>query len=157
MMTIKQYMVDAFADSVFKGNQAAICITKKPLGEDIMQNIAVENNFSETAFLVPESGAEGRYSLRWFTPGGEIDLCGHATLASAYAVGHCIAPGTDHVVFDTKSGKLAVDIEGDLISMDLPAYQSKQIEVTDAMEQAFGGRPLLSEGIVTHWSLGKRW
>lgn len=142
-MAITQYMIDAFADTVFKGNQAAVCATKEPLASAIMQNIAIENNFSETAFLVPFVGKKGRYSLRWFTPGGEIDLCGHATLASAFAVGNFIAPGTKHIVFDTMSGELFIEIEDDgMISMDMPAYQPKQIEVTDTMEQAYGVRPL---------------
>lgn len=142
-MAIAQYMIDAFADFVFKGNQAAVCATKEPLASAIMQNIAIENNFSETAFLVPFVGKKGRYSLRWFTPGGEIDLCGHATLASAFAVGNFIAPGTKHIVFDTMSGELFIEIEDDgMISMDMPAYQPKQIEVTDTMEQAYGVRPL---------------
>lgn len=142
-MAITQYVIDAFTDTVFKGNQAAVCATEEPLADAIMQNIAIENNFSETAFLVPIADKEGCYSLRWFTPGGEIDLCGHATLASAFAVGNFIAPGTKHIVFDTLSGELFVEIEEDgVISMDMPAYQPKQVAVTDAMKQAYGVRPL---------------
>lgn len=140
-MAIKQYMVDAFAESVFTGNQAAVCITEEALDEEIMQNIAIENNFSETAFLVPGS-EEGRYSLRWFTPGGEIDLCGHATLASAFVVGRYADPGVERVTFDTKSGELAAEIGTNLIAMNMPVYHSKQVEVTDAMECAFGVRPV---------------
>lgn len=142
-MAITQYMIDAFADTVFKGNQAAVCVTEEPLADAIMQSIAIENNFSETAFLVPFAGKEGCYSLRWFTPGGEIDLCGHATLASAFTVANFIAPGTKHIVFDTLSGELFIEIEDNgMISMDMPAYQPKQVAVTDAMEQAYGVRPL---------------
>ena len=77
---MKQYIVDAFAETVFSGNQAAVCVTDAPLPDDLMQKIAIENNFSETAFAVPEQDA---YRLRWFTPGGEIDFCGHATLGTA--------------------------------------------------------------------------
>lgn len=141
-MVIEQYMVDAFADEVFKGNQAAVCITEEPLSEEVMQSVAIENNFSETAFLVPIPGMKERYSLRWFTPGGEVDLCGHATLASAFVVGRCIAPGTKHVTFDTMSGELVAEIECGTVSMDLPAYRSKQVEVTDAMKHVFGVRPV---------------
>lgn len=141
-MPIRQYMVDAFAESVFKGNQAAICVTDEPLGERMMQSIAIENNFSETAFLVPQPGEGVRYSLRWFTPGGEIDLCGHATLASAFVVSRHLVPGVKRIVFDTKSGDLATEISNGLISMDMPACESKPVEVTDSMERAFGVRPL---------------
>ncbi|MBQ4401149.1 MAG: PhzF family phenazine biosynthesis protein, partial [Synergistaceae bacterium] len=80
---MKQYVVDAFTDKIFSGNQAAICVMTSWPDEKLMMNVARENNFSETAFIVKE---EGKYHLRWFTPGGEIDLCGHATLASAYVV-----------------------------------------------------------------------
>ena len=79
---MKQYIVDAFTDKIFSGNQAAICVMSSWPCEKLMMNIARENNFSETAFIVKESG--GKYHLRWFTPEAEIDLCGHATLASAY-------------------------------------------------------------------------
>ena len=80
---IKQYVVDAFTDHLFSGNPAAVCILDEWLPDATLQNIATENNLSETAFLVKESNA---YHLRWFTPGGEIDLCGHATLATAFVV-----------------------------------------------------------------------
>ena len=82
---MKQYIVDAFTDTVFKGNPAAVCILDAWIPEGIMMKIAMENRFSETAFAVQEGGA---YHLRWFTPGGEIDLCGHATLAAAYVIFH---------------------------------------------------------------------
>ena len=78
---MKQYVVDAFTDQVFHGNQAAVCVLDEWLPEELMINIAGENNFSETAFTVREGE---KWHLRWFTPGGEIDLCGHATLATAY-------------------------------------------------------------------------
>ena len=81
MKEIKQYIVDAFTDKVFSGNQAAVCLPDEVLSPELMQKIAVENNFSETAFAVK---SDDGYDLRWFTPGGEIDLCGHATLATAH-------------------------------------------------------------------------
>lgn len=80
---MKQYIVDAFTDKVFGGNPAAVCIMDSWPSDDLMMNITVENNLSETAFAVREGS---RYRLRWFTPGGEIDLCGHATLATAFVL-----------------------------------------------------------------------
>ena len=82
-LTLKQYVVDAFTDRVFAGNPAAICVLEQWLPDELMLAIAKENNLSETAFTVKNSSG---YELRWFTPGGEIDLCGHATLATAYVL-----------------------------------------------------------------------
>ena len=81
---MKQYIVDAFTDKVFAGNPAAVCLPESWPQDSLLQSIAIENNLSETAFAVKET--DGRYRLRWFTPGGEIDLCGHATLATAYVI-----------------------------------------------------------------------
>lgn len=102
---MKQYVVDAFTDEVFHGNQAAICIMEQWLPDSLMMNITKENNFSETAFAVKEGD---KYHLRWFTPGGEIDLCGHATLACAYVLLRFYIPDADKVVFSTLSGDLIV-------------------------------------------------
>lgn len=82
-LVLRQYVVDAFTDRVFKGNPAAVCVLETPLADGLMQKIAKENNLSETAFVVSDGNS---FNLRWFTPGGEIDLCGHATLASAYVM-----------------------------------------------------------------------
>lgn len=134
---MRQYIVDAFTDKVFAGNQAAVCVMDAWPAEELMMSITRENNFSETAFLV---GGGNTYELRWFTPGGEIDLCGHATLASAYVVFRFYdASGT--VEFKTKSGSLYVEQQGGLLAMDFPAYELNAIEVSDAMEAAFGVRP----------------
>lgn len=144
-MTLHQYMIDAFTDEVFHGNQAAVCATNTPLSEALMQAITCENNFSETAFLVPlgRRGSEGaRYGLRWFTPGGEIDLCGHATLASAFAVNRFLAPGAAPIVFETCSGEIPVAVDGDWLTMDMPAYHLRPVSVDDAMERALGVRPI---------------
>ena len=105
---MKQYVVDAFADRVFEGNPAAVCVMDRWLSDGTMRNIAVENNLSESAFVVPESGG---YHLRWFTPGGEIDLCGHATLASAFVLMNFVDRGRESVIFDTLSGKLTVNYQ----------------------------------------------
>ena len=136
---MKQYVVDAFTDEVFSGNPAAVCITKEWLSDDLMMNITRENNLSETAFAVKE---RDRYKLRWFTPGGEIDLCGHATLAMAFVIMNYYDTHLEEVAFDTLSGVLTVKKKQDLYEMDFPAYELKPKEVTSAMEDAIGARPV---------------
>ena len=135
---IRQYIVDAFAKDIFHGNQAAICVLDKWLPEDVMMNITKENNFSETAFIVKEAD---KYHLRWFTPGGEIDLCGHATLASAYVLLNYYSKGEKQVVFTTLSGELLVCKKGELLEMEFPAYDLKKVDITVEMEQAIGATP----------------
>ena len=136
---LKQYVVDAFTDRVFGGNPAAVCVMDQWLDDETMLNIARENNLSETAYAVKE-GSD--YRLRWFTPGGEIDLCGHATLATAYVITRFYEPEADEVRFQTRSGLLTVVKKGDLLEMDFPSYKLKKVEVTDEMEEAIGVRPL---------------
>lgn len=135
---MKQYIVDAFTDQVFHGNQAAICIMEQWVTEDLMMNITRENNFSETAFAVKEGE---KYHLRWFTPGGEIDLCGHATLACAYVLFRFYIPNAEKVVFSTLSGDLIVKRNDDLLEMEFPAYKLEKIPVTQAMIDAIGATP----------------
>ena len=135
---MKQYVVDAFADRVFEGNPAAVCLPEAWPSEERMMAITRENNLSETAFAVRE-GEDWR--LRWFTPGGEIDLCGHATLAAAYAIGRFVDRGAAEWRFHTLSGLLTVKREGELLSMDFPAYTLKRLEVTQEIEDALGARP----------------
>ena len=119
---MRQYVVDAFADRVFEGNPAAVCVMEKWLDEGLMMSITRENNLSETAFAVPEGDG---WRLRWFTPSGEIDLCGHATLAAAYVISEFVSPGLETMAFDTLSGRLTVRKQGDLLEMDFPAYTLK--------------------------------
>ena len=139
---MKQYLVDAFTEKVFSGNPAAVCVLESWPEEQLMKNIALENNLSETAFVVKEP--EG-YHLRWFTPKDEINLCGHATLAAGFVVlnYYDAASGAEPntVEFNTMSGKLAVTKKGDLYEMDFPACELREIPVTDEMEKAFGTRP----------------
>ena len=135
---MKQYLVDAFTDQVFAGNPAAICVLDRWLPEDLMQKITRENNLSETAFAVKTGET---YHLRWFTPGGEIDLCGHATLACAFVILTLLEPGGDRVSFDTLSGRLTVQRKGDLFEMDFPAYELTKVPVTPAMTEALGAQP----------------
>ena len=136
---MKKYIVDAFTDKPFAGNPAAVCVMEKWPSEASMMKLAMENNLSETAFIVKEN--EG-YHLRWFTPGSEIELCGHATLASAFVILNFVEPESSSVSFNTLSGVLTVTRNGDLYEMDFPTYELKEIPVTDDMEKAFGVRPV---------------
>ena len=135
---MKQYIVDAFTDKVFHGNQAAVCILEEWLPVKMMMDIAAENNFSETAFAVK---ADEGYDLRWFTPCDEINLCGHATLATAYVLFNYYEKDADRIVFHTLSGDLYVGRRGDYIEMDFPAYSLNEVPVTDEMTAAMGATP----------------
>ena len=136
---MQYFIIDAFTNELFKGNQAGVCLPGQWPSEDLMQKIAFENNLSETAFVVRE---ESGYGLRWFTPAVEVDLCGHATLAAAYVVFNFIEPGTATVRFETKSGPLAVTKTGDLYEMDFPSRMPSPIALTPQMGAAIGVPPL---------------
>ena len=135
---MKQYTVDAFTEKVFAGNPAAVCIMDAWQDEETMEKIAIENNLSETAFAVKEGE---RYRLRWFTPGGEVELCGHATLATAYVITSFFEPDAEQVEFDTLSGILTVKKEEDLLVMDLPSFQLKPVEIDETILKAIGLQP----------------
>lgn len=135
---MKQYIVDAFSEKVFSGNQAAVCILEKWLSDELMQNIAKENNLSETAFAVKNGDF---YFLRWFTPGGEIDFCGHATLGTAYVIKRFYDTKADKICFHTMSGDIAVNVSNDIFEMDFPQYSLNQISVTSDMTKAIGVQP----------------
>ena len=138
-MKIALYQIDAFADEVFKGNPAAVCPLEEWLDDDVMQAIAVENNLSETAFFVANNDA---YDLRWFTPVAEVDLCGHATLATAHVVFEHIDPNAGEVRFDTRSGRLGVTRGPDgLLAMDFPAQPGGELAVGEEMIEALGAEP----------------
>lgn len=136
---MKQYVVDAFTDKVFHGNQAAVCVLDEWLPEELMMSITLENNFSETAFTVKEGE---KFHLRWFTPGGEIDLCGHATLACAYVLLNYYLTTEKSVTFTTLSGDLIVTKNGDLYEMEFPAYDLIPVAVTEYMTAALGAQPV---------------
>ena len=136
---MKQYVVDAFTDKVFGGNPAAVCVMEEWISDDVMMEITKENNLSETAFAVKEADT---YRLRWFTPGGEINLCGHATLATAYVISRFIEPHVTKLNFETLSGLLFVEKKDKLFVLDFPAYELKLVDVTDEMTEALGVRPL---------------
>ena len=138
---MRQYVVDAFTDKVFAGNQAAICVVDEWPDAALMQAITIENNFSETAFVKPLD--DGRYYLRWFTPATEIDFCGHATFAAGYVVLNHYAKEAKQVTFATNEvGELVVSRADDRYELDFPAYDLAQVPVTDAMEEALGARPI---------------
>jgi PhzF family phenazine biosynthesis protein len=136
---IPLYQVDAFTDSVFKGNPAAICPLNEWLPIETMQAIAAENNLSETAFFVKEGDA---YGLLWFTPGVEVDLCGHATLASAHVLFHELGEPGDLIVFHTKSGELKVSRHGDFLALDFPSRPPEPAEPCAGLFEALGQRPI---------------
>lgn len=132
---MKCYHVDAFAEKLFEGNPAAVCVLYEWPSDELMQNIAIENNLSETAFTVREGE---HWRLRWFTPGGEIDLCGHATLGTAFVLANFVDTECERFVFDTLSGELIVTRSGNMYELDFPAYEMKSVPVTEAMEAAIG-------------------
>lgn len=140
---MKQYVVDAFTDKIFAGNPAAVCVMDSWLPDFMMQKITIENNLSETAFVVKE-GPDNHYHLRWFTPGGEIDLCGHATLATAFVITSFVEPEKDVIEFDTLSGLLTVTKKGSIFELNFPSFGLKKIEVTDEMEAAIGVKPAMA-------------
>ncbi len=132
------YQVDAFAARVFAGNPAAVCPLDDWLPDQVLQAIAVENNLSETAFFV-KNGAD--FDLRWFTPASEVDLCGHATLGSAYVIANYLDNGSTEVRFHSRSGLLTVTREGDLYTLDFPALPPRRIEDSAAVAEALGAPP----------------
>jgi len=138
-MELNIYQADAFASNVFEGNPAAVCPLELWLPDEILQKIAQENNLSETAFFVPEGD---RFSLRWFTPEAEVDLCGHATLATAHIIfQHLYYPG-QRIRFETKSGELVVEKAGLDYSMDFPASPPQSIKAPDTLIEALGTAPI---------------
>lgn len=136
---MKQYIVDAFTKEIFKGNPAAICILDEWLTEDLMMNITMENNLSETAFAVK---VRNGYHLRWFTLGGEIDLCGHATLATAFVIANYYEKNSKTINFQTMSGEIVVKNENNCFEISFPSFKLEKLEVTQKIVEAIGCHPL---------------
>lgn len=134
-MELPIYQVDAFASSVFEGNPAAVCPLEEWISDDLMQKIAMENNLSETAFFVSEGES---YHLRWFTPTTEVDLCGHATLASSHVLFEHIGFNKKEILFNCKSGELKVRKEGKRLVMNFPVGKLNMVESPDLLEEAIG-------------------
>ncbi len=130
-------IVDAFTDTLFTGNPAAVLVLEAPLPEALMQRIAAENNLSETAFALPEGDG---YRLRWFTPTVEVELCGHATLATAFVLRHLGRPAPYR--FETRSGTLRASVDGDRIVLDFPARPALGGGLPpDGIAEALGAAP----------------
>jgi PhzF family phenazine biosynthesis protein len=142
MVKIKIFQVDAFTNNLFSGNPAAVCFLNNWLPDEIMQSIALENNLSETAFFIKK---KDKFFIRWFTPKVEIDLCGHATLASAHIIYSEMNYKCDYIEFNTKSGDiLSVNRINNLLNMNFPAYKPKIADQSlDDLYDAFGIRPTL--------------
>lgn len=139
-MNLKIYQVDAFTDTLFKGNSAAVCPLSEWLPDDILLKIAAENNLSETAFYVPK---EEHFEIRWFTPTGEVDLCGHATLATAYVLHHWENYKQEIIHFySPRSGNLPVNVQQDQLLLNFPADQFAEIPLSEALLQATDKKPL---------------
>lgn len=138
-MRIPLFQIDAFTGRLFTGNPAAVCPLEDWLDDRVMQAIAAENNLSETAFFVRRGGG---YRLRWFTPAVEVDLCGHATLASAFVVFHHVDPSSDAVTFESRSGELTVRRDGELLAMDFPARPPAPCEAPAGLIDALGREPV---------------
>ena len=137
-MNLTIYQVDAFTREVFKGNPAAVCPLAEWLDAGLMQKIALENNLSETAFFVRQGDV---YELRWFTPTFEIDLCGHATLASAYVLFEILGANEKVLKFQTKSGLMTVEREGDLLALDFPSRPATSCDIPEGLIAAIGKQP----------------
>ena len=140
-MQVPIYQVDAFTDRLFKGNPAAVCPLDRWLPDETLQAIAAENNLSETAFYIRQ-GRNGRYGLRRFTPKVEVDLCGHATLATAYVILEVLREiAGSRVVFESQSGELVVERSGDPFALDFPSRPPVPCEPDPLLYEALGAKP----------------
>ncbi|MFH1297461.1 MAG: PhzF family phenazine biosynthesis protein [Bacteroidota bacterium] len=140
-MTFPIFQVDAFTDHLFGGNPAAVVPLENWLPDQVMQNISAENNLAETAFFVKEPSG---FHIRWFTPLAEVDLCGHATLATAHVLFHHLDFAGDLLEFQSKSGILRVRRDGDLLTLDFPIDTMKKVSPPDDLAEAIGRKPLLA-------------
>lgn len=138
-MKLKQYQVDAFASRAFEGNPAAVCPLTEWLDDELLQAIAEENNLSETAFFVP---TQKGFSLRWFTPVREVDLCGHATLAAAHVLFEILGYPKQAITFETRSGELTVGRKDSLLEMDFPSLPPKPCTLPIALAEGLGRTPI---------------
>jgi PhzF family phenazine biosynthesis protein len=138
-MNIRMFQVDTFTGKLFGGNPAAVCPLDNWLPESLMQNIAMENNLAETAFFVPEND---HFSIRWFTPAVEINLCGHATLASGHVLFNHLDFAGDRIRFMSKSGELIVSKNKDMLSLDFPADKPSPVDIPQGLITALGCEPI---------------
>lgn len=138
-MKLSIYQADAFASGLFKGNPAAVVPLREWLSDELMQQIAMENNLSETAFFIHEGD---RFHIRWFTPKAEVRLCGHATLATAHVLFNELNFQGDLLEFESLSGILTVKKVGDRLQLNFPADFAKEVEPIETFTDAFGAKPL---------------
>ena len=139
MPTVPIFQLDSFTDRAFHGNPAAVCVMEQFEADDLLQSIALENNLSETAFVVPSGDDQADYDLRWFTPAVEVDLCGHATLAAGQVVLTYLHPDWDSVRFKTASGIFELQRDGDRLVFDFPKLEAIRITTPPAsLLSAFG-------------------
>jgi PhzF family phenazine biosynthesis protein len=138
-MQLPIYQVDAFTDKLFGGNPAAIVPLKTWLSDELMQKIALENNLSETAFFVPI--ADG-FHIRWFTPTVEVNLCGHATLATAFVIFNQLKYAQDTILFESKSGILKVTKANKWLELDFPMQETLPAEAPAGLIESIGKKPL---------------
>ncbi len=138
-MKFTLYQVDAFAEEVFTGNPAAVIPLQSWLPDDVMQKIAIENNLSETAFFIPEDDG---FHIRWFTPASEVNLCGHATLATAHVLFNHLNFKGSEIVFQSRSGILKVEKQDNLIVLDFPVSPLTEIPFPENMIKACGILPV---------------
>lgn len=138
-MNLTIYQVDAFAEQLFKGNPAAVIPLDSWLEESLMQQLAMENNLAETAFFVSRPGSSAEFDIRWFTPEVEINLCGHATLASAYVLFNKLGYDKPQITFHCKSGPLYISRDKDIIILDFPSWRPERIaEYPDELMASLG-------------------
>lgn len=138
-MNLQIFQVDAFTRNTLSGNPAAVCPLTEWLADDVMLKIAAENNLSETAFFVKQND---RYEIRWFTPTVEINLCGHATLATSFVIFNCLNLETERIKFHShRSGDLSVEKQGDVLVLDFPKYDLSETVILKELAEAIGAMP----------------
>src|SRR5207253_514430 len=138
-LQLTQYQIDAFAQTIFGGNPAAVCRLDRWLDDGLMQAIAAENNLSETAFFVP---AGDKFELRWFTPVAEVDLCGHATLACGFVLFEVLGYAKPQIIFSTRSGDLVITKRGSEFAMEFPARVPQPCLAPQALVDGLGLEPV---------------
>jgi PhzF family phenazine biosynthesis protein len=138
-MKIKIFQIDAFTDKLFSGNPAAVCVLEQWLNDETLQNIAIENNLAQTAFFI--SLPNNNFHLRWFTPELEMDLCGHATLASAFVIFEELNYPKNELFFETKSGLLSVKKNNSLYELNLPSRPPKKVNLPSVISKGLNIQP----------------
>jgi len=150
LQTLPIYQIDAFTDALFAGNPAAVVPLSDWLSDDVLQNIAMENNLSETAFFVPCAGDEADFHIRWFTPTVEVPLCGHATLASAFVIFNRLGFEGDLIKLQSQSGIVTARRDSDAIVLNFPRQPIRAEAVSDQVLEAIGGaEPVETFGVVS--------